>query len=123
LTPRQMRVHEAATAALARAIALTDRPVLAAVEGYALGGGCILAASCDLVIAARNARWHLPEVSNGWLPPWGLAALVARLGPVRARRVTWGLAPVEGVEAEQLGLVDQLVEPGEALPAARELAS
>lgn len=115
LSVAEMCRHEAETARFARAIGYRAKPVIAAVEGYALGGGFILAASCDIVVSASKARWHLPEAPNGWLPPWGLTALVARVGPVRARRLTWGAAPIDGVEAARIGLVDDVVEPGAAL--------
>ncbi|MCK1623346.1 enoyl-CoA hydratase/isomerase family protein [Bradyrhizobium sp. 160] len=107
--------HEAETARFARAIGYRAKPVIAAVEGYALGGGFILAASCDIVVSSSTARWHLPEAPNGWLPPWGLTALIARVGAVRARRLTWGTSPIDGVDAVRIGLVDDVVEPGTAL--------
>ncbi|MET4328663.1 enoyl-CoA hydratase/carnithine racemase [Bradyrhizobium sp. i1.15.2] len=90
LSIADMCKHESETAAFARAIGYRAKPVIAAVETYALGGGFIPAASCDIVVSASTARWHLPEAPNGWLSPWVLAALVARTGPVRARRLTWG---------------------------------
>jgi enoyl-CoA hydratase/carnithine racemase len=107
-----MREHEAATAAVARGIAFLSKPVIAAVEGYVLGGGFILAASCDVVVTATDARWHLPEVKNGWLPPWGLQALIARVGPVKARLITWGAEPIDGTEALRLGVADYAAEAG-----------
>lgn len=114
--------HEMATAAVARGLARLDKPVIAAVEGYALGGGFILAVSCDVVVTAANARWHLTEVTNGWLPPWGLHALLTRVGPVRARLLTWGAEPIDGTEAHRLGVADALAEPGGALARATALA-
>jgi enoyl-CoA hydratase/carnithine racemase len=122
LSIAEMCHHESVTAAFARAIGYRAKPVVAAVEGYALGGGFILAASCDIVVSASNARWHLPEAPNGWLPPWGLMALIARVGPVRARRLTWGAKPIDAVEAERIGLVDDLAEPGTALTHAIQIA-
>ncbi|CAB3714873.1 1,4-dihydroxy-2-naphthoyl-CoA synthase [Paraburkholderia graminis C4D1M] len=104
--------HELETARIARGIAGLSKPVIAAVEGFALGGGFILAVSCDLVVSAVNARWHLPEVPNGWLPPWGLQALIARVGAVRARMLVWGDEPIDGVEAHRLGVADHLAEAG-----------
>ena len=118
-----MVAHEAETAAVARRIAHLPRPVVAAVEGYALGGGFILAASCDVVVTARDSRWHLPEVRNGWLPPWGLGALLARVGPVRARLLTWGAQPIDGVEAFRLGLADDIADKGAALARAMAVAT
>lgn len=109
-----MAAHEAITAGVVRRIARMAKPVVVAVEGYALGGGFILAVSCDVVVTARDARWHLPEVTNGWLPPWGLSALIARVGAVRARLLTWGPEPILGEEAQRLGVADLVVEPGGA---------
>ncbi|MBS7698869.1 enoyl-CoA hydratase/isomerase family protein [Chelatococcus sp. YT9] len=117
-----MRRHEAETAAIARRIGVLSKPVIAAVEGFALGGGFILAASCDVVVTAENARWHLPEVPNGWLPPWGLGALVARIGPTKARLLTWGAEPIDGTEALRLGVADFSAPAGEALARATALA-
>jgi enoyl-CoA hydratase/carnithine racemase len=114
--------HEAETAAVARRIGHLSKPVIAAVEGYALGGGFILAISCDVVVTALDARWNLPEVKIGWLPPWGLGALVARVGPVKARLLTWGAEPVDGAEALRLGIADVATEPGGALARATALA-
>jgi enoyl-CoA hydratase/carnithine racemase len=109
-----MRAHEADTAALARSIALLDKPVVAAVDGFALGGGLVLAASCDVVVTTRSTRWHLPEVTIGWIPPWGLETLTARVGPITARRLTWGSKPFDGTEAHRLGIADYVAD-GEAL--------
>lgn len=119
----EMCKHESDTALFARAIGFRSKPVVAAVEGYALGGGFILAASCDIVVSASNTRWHLPEVPNGWLPPWGLMALIARVGPVRARRLTWAAAAIDAVEAARIGLVDDVTEPGLALEHAMAVAA
>jgi len=122
LSVPDMCAHEAETARVARQIGLLPLPVVAAVEGFALGGGMILALSCDVVVTARGTRWNLPEVRNGWLPPWGLQALLARVGPVRARLLTWGVTEVDGAEALRLGLADALAADGEALAEATRLA-
>ncbi len=118
----EMRVHEARTAAVARGVALLDTPVIAAVEGFALGGGFTLAISCDVVVSATGANWAMPEVSIGWIPPWGLGALTARVGPVTARLLTWGIEPIDGAEAHRLGVVDHVTEDGQASARARDLA-
>ncbi|ACL63040.1 enoyl-CoA hydratase/isomerase family protein [Methylobacterium nodulans] len=114
--------HEAETATVARSIGFLTKPVVAAVEGYALGGGFILAVSCDVVVSAENARWHLAEVTNGWLPVWGLQALLARVGPVRARLLTWGVESIDGREALRLGVADYTAEAGGALDRALAVA-
>ena len=118
LSLAEMCRFEADTGAMARMLALLDQPVVAAVEGFAMGGGFILAVSCDLVVTAWNARWHLPEVPIGWLTPWGLQALTARVGPVRARALCFGIAPFDGEEALRLRVADHAAPGGEALAAA-----
>lgn len=118
-----MRRNEADTAAFARGIALLGTPVIAAVEGHALGGGFILAVSCDLVVAASDSRWSLPEVPNGWLPPWGLKALAARVGPVVARRLVFGHDTLDGSAAVRAGIADYEATPGRALDTALTLAA
>lgn len=123
MTLDQMILHEARTAAFCRELALLRKPVLAAVEGFALGGGFVLAASCDVVVSARSTRWNLPEVEIGWIPPWGLEALVNRVGPSRARQLTWGGRPLDGAQAYRLGIADHLAEDGGALGLALEVAA
>lgn len=123
LSTAKMRAHEAITAAIVGELASSSKPVVAAVEGYALGGGMALAAACDVVVTSSAARWHMPEVSNGWLPPWGLAGLVNRLGTVRARLLTWGAEPIDGIEAHRLGLADYFAEPGAARERAMSVAA
>jgi enoyl-CoA hydratase/carnithine racemase len=110
-----MGAHEAHTATLARSIALMNKPVIAAVQGFALGGGFVLAVSCDIVVTGPSARWHLPEVQIGWIPPWGIQALVARVGPVAARRLVWGADPFDGREAHRIGVADYLAESDESV--------
>jgi len=109
------RRFEADTGIVARSLGLADKPVVAAVEGFAIGGGFILAVSCDLVVTSAVARWHLPEVPIGWLTPWGLQALIARVGPVRAKALCFGIAPFDGVEARRLRIADHVVPAGEVL--------
>jgi enoyl-CoA hydratase/carnithine racemase len=111
---REMGRHEAETAALARSIGGMSKPVIAAVEGFAVGGGFVFAASCDLVVTTPGCRWHMPEVAIGWIPPWGLESLVARCGPVVARRLSWGPEILDGGEAQRLGVADYLVPDGQA---------
>jgi enoyl-CoA hydratase/carnithine racemase len=111
----EMCDHEADTAAFARSIPYLSKPVIAAVEGFAIGGGFALATSCDLVVTHPESHWHLTEVKIGWIPPWGLEPLTARVGPVRARRLTWGSEPINGTEAFQLGVVDYLAPIGKVM--------
>ena len=105
----QMCAHEAETARVVRAIGFMEKPVIAAVSGFALGGGVGLAVGCDLIVTHPECRWHMPEVPNGWLPPWALASLSVRVGPVAARRLVWASEPINGTEAYDLKLADYLV--------------
>ena len=114
---------EAETGDMARLLGYLQKPVIASVEGFALGGGFILAASCDLVVSSDNARWHLPEVPIGWLTPWGLNALISRAGAVAARKLCYASEAFDGREAKRLGLVDHLATPGHADELALALAN
>lgn len=122
ISPEDMCRFEAETGDMARLLGLLRKPVIAAVEGFALGGGFILAVSCDLVVSSHSARWHLPEVPIGWLTPWGLGALVSRVGAVAARKLCFASEAFDGREARRLGLVDHLAEPGHARESAVALA-
>ena len=122
LSLEEMCRFEAETGDMARLIGFISKPVIAAVEGFALGGGFILAASCDLVVSSDSARWHLPEVPIGWLTPWGLGALVSRVGAVAARKLCFASEAFDGLEAKRLGLVDHLADSGHANEVAIALA-
>jgi enoyl-CoA hydratase/carnithine racemase len=123
----QMCRHEAETARVVRAIGFMEKPVIAAVSGFALGGGVGLAVGCDLIVTHPECRWHMPEVPNGWLPPWALASLSARIGPVAARRLVWASEPITGTEAHGLKLADYLAPQAdverEAVAVAERLAA
>ena len=119
----EMVEHEARTARFCRGIAALRKPVLAAVEGFALGGGFVLAASCDVVVTSRSARWHLPEVQIGWIPPWGLETLTNRVGLARARQLVGGARAFDGAEAARLGVADHVVADGEAVANAAALGT
>ena len=82
----------------------------------------MLAIACDVVVSGSSARWHLPETSNGWLPIWGMRALISRVGPVRARQLSWGAKPIDGSEASFLGIVDHVASDGDAMALALEIA-
>lgn len=99
------------------------KPLVAAVEGYALAGGCELALACDLVVAADNARFGLPEVKRGLVAAaGGLLRLPRRIPYQVAMELALTGAFLDAPRAYELGLVNRLTEPGGALAAARELA-
>ncbi|MGH3968711.1 MAG: enoyl-CoA hydratase/isomerase family protein, partial [Mycobacterium sp.] len=94
-------------------------PVLAAVEGAAFGAGTALAAACDRVIAARDARFATTFLNVGLAGDMGAyASLPARIGVARTRRMLMMAQPVDATTALDWGLVDAVCEPGEALRAA-----
>lgn len=100
------------------------RPVIAAVNGYALGGGLELAMACDLRIAADNARVGQPEILLGLIPGAGGTQRLARLvGPARAKEIVWSGRQLRADEAERIGLVDRVVPAAELLDAATDWAA
>jgi enoyl-CoA hydratase/carnithine racemase len=113
---------EQETGVAARSMGFISKPIVAAVEGFAKGGGFILATSCDIVVTGANASWALPEVPIGWLTPWGLKSLVARVGPVKARNLCFCLETLSGEEAVRMGVADYSVKDGTALEAALAIA-
>src|SRR6266404_1914740 len=105
------------------AVLALPQPVIAAVHGYALGGGCELALSCDLIVADETAEFGLPEVTVGLVPGGGGTQLaLRRLGPGRAADLVLTGRKVGIEEAMRLGLVDRRVPAGQDGPAALELA-
>ena len=105
------------------ALLALPQPAIAAVHGFALGGGCELALSCDLVVADETATFGLPEVTVGLVPGGGGTQLaLRRLGPGRAADLVLTGRKVGIEEAMRLGLVDRRVPAGQDGPAALELA-
>jgi enoyl-CoA hydratase/carnithine racemase len=94
------------------------RPVIALVDGEAMGGGVGLAAVADLVLATRDARFALPETLMGLIPATVLPYIARRIGPARTRLLALGYRPLSAGEAQQWGLVDELVDDLEAAMAA-----
>jgi len=100
------------------------QPTIAAVHGFALGGGCEIALSCDLIVADESAVVGLPEVTIGLVPGGGGTQLaLRRLGPGRAADVVLTGRRVPAGEALELGLIDRLVPAGSAHAAALETAA
>jgi enoyl-CoA hydratase/carnithine racemase len=106
------------------ALGSIPRPVIAAIEGFALGGGFELALACDLRVAGDGARLGFPEIQLGIFPGAGGTQRLARLvGPARAKDLIWSGRHVKSEEALALGLVDRVVTPGGAADAALEWAT
>lgn len=99
------------------------KPLIAAVEGYALGGGLELVLCCDMVVASRTARFGLPEVKRGLMPDFGGAFRIGRFLPINlAREMLLTGEPIDAERAERFGFVNRLVEPGTTREVALELA-
>lgn len=100
------------------------RLVIAAVNGYALGGGCELALAADFRVAGRSARFGLPEILLGLIPAAGGTQRLARLiGPARAKDMLVSGRQVDGEEALRIGLVDRLVDDEAVLDEAIDWAT
>ncbi len=100
------------------------RPIIAAVSGFALGGGCELAMHCDIIIAGEGAKLGQPEVKLGIMPgAGGTQRLVRAIGKFAAMR--WLLTGdlLSAADAQRLGLVSEVVPDGQALPHALEIAT
>lgn len=101
-----------------------QKPVIAAVEGYALGGGFEIALSCDMIVAAETATFGLPEVKRGLVAAaGGVIRLPQRIPVAWAMEFALTGAMLPAARAAELGLVNRVVGEGEALNAARELAA
>jgi enoyl-CoA hydratase len=100
-----------------------DKPLIAAIEGFALAGGLEIALACDLIVAARSARLGIPEVKRSLVAAGGALLRLPRMLP-RSMAMELALTgdPIEAERAFELGLVNRLAEPGQALETALELA-
>jgi enoyl-CoA hydratase/carnithine racemase len=99
-------------------------PMIAAVSGYALGGGCELALSCDLIVAAETARFGQPEIRVGILPGGGGTQRLTRImGRQRAAELVLTGRQIDAAEARDLGFVNRVVAGGAWREAAAELAA
>jgi enoyl-CoA hydratase len=107
-----------------RAIEQSPKPVIAAVNGFALGGGCELALACHLRVASTKAKFGLPEVKLGLIPGYGGTQRLPRIvGRGVALRLIMSGEPIDGTEAHRIGLADGIAEPDALLASARALAT
>jgi enoyl-CoA hydratase/carnithine racemase len=104
-------------------LAALRTPLVAAVSGYALGGGCELALICDMVVASETAEFGQPEILLGIIPGGGGTQRLARvMGKQRAMELVLTGRRIGAAEAHSLGIVNQVAQAGEWLEAALELA-
>lgn len=109
--------------AIFRKLEEMEIPTIAAVNGFALGGGCELALACDLILASTKAKFGQPEVGLG-IPPGfsGTQRLPRRIGIAKAKELIFTGEMIGGEEAEKIGLANRTVEPDALMDAAREMA-
>ena len=101
---------------------MAQKPVIAAVNGFALGGGCELAMACTLRVASKTAKLGQPEVNLGVMPGYAGSQRLPRLvGKGRALEILLTGDPISADEAFRIGLVNRVVEPAELLAASRAI--
>lgn len=114
---------EGINARLFTAIEQFEKPTIAAVNGFALGGGCEIAMACDLRVASEAAKFGLPETGLGIIPGAGGTQRLPRLvGLGKAKELVLTGEIITAVEAHRIGLVNQVVPPDQLMAAAREMA-
>jgi enoyl-CoA hydratase len=100
------------------------KPLIAAVEGWALAGGCEIALACDLIIAAEDAKFGIPEVKRSLVAgAGGLVRLPRRIPSAIAMELALTGDPLPAADAYRIGLINQLTPPGQALAAAKALGA
>src|SRR4051795_1384468 len=123
-TPTSGREHALAGQHVFDLIENMGKPVIAAINGFALGGGCELAMACTLRIAADTARIGQPEISLGLLPGYaGTQRLPRLVGKGKAMEMILSGTPIAAEEAQRIGLVNRVVPAGELMNEARKLAA
>jgi len=119
----EMRSNLEISHKLARIMVNGPKPLVAAVEGFAYGAGMSLATACDYVVASASSRFCCAFVRIGLAPDVGLRyTLTQRVGPAKAKELSMLGSEVDSAEALRIGLANQVVPAGEALPAAVEVA-
>lgn len=122
-SPAGFRAYQRRSRALFTRLATLPKPVIAAVNGYALGGGLEIALCCDVLVASANARFGLPEGRLGLCPGGGGTQRLTRaVGPYTAARLLLFADQLTAQEALQLGLVATVTEPEALMPAVLALA-
>jgi cyclohexa-1,5-dienecarbonyl-CoA hydratase len=100
-----------------------DKPTIAVVNGVALGGGCELAMSCDIIIASEKAQFGQPEITVGAIPPVAVVLLPRLVGPTKAYELILTGDVIHAAEARQIGLVNRVVPQEKLHEAAKELVA
>jgi 3-hydroxypropionyl-coenzyme A dehydratase len=110
IDPMKAEKYATSAQAVLNKIERLEKPVIAAVNGFALGGGCELALVCDIRVASNNAKIGQPEVTIGIPPGWGGTQRLTRIvGPAKAKELIFTGKMVTAEEAAQIGLVNKLI--------------
>jgi 3-hydroxypropionyl-coenzyme A dehydratase len=113
IDPMAAEKYAASAQGVLNKIERLDKPVIAAVNGFALGGGCELSMVCDMRIASSNAKMGQPEVTIGIPPGWGGTQRLVRLvGPAKAKELIFTGKMISAQEAYEIGLVNKVVSLG-----------
>jgi enoyl-CoA hydratase len=122
-SPSEGRRLAARSHSLGRKMADLPQPIIAAINGFALGGGLELALACDFRIAGDTAQVGLPEVTLGIIPGWGGTQRLPRLvGPGMAKLLMMTGERIDAAEALRIGLIERVTPAAELMSAARQLA-
>lgn len=124
MSPREAQFFAEIGGAIGLAIEESCKPYIAAVNGFALGGGCELALACDFIYASEKAKLGQPEVKLGVIPGFGgTQRLSRRVGLAKAKELVFTGDIISAEEGLRIGLVDALVAPDELMPKVKETAT
>ena len=122
-TPLEARAYSELGQEIAHSLETMRKPTIAAVNGYALGGGCEMALACDVRLASENAKFGQPEINLGIMPGWGASQRLARATNIGyAKELILTGRMVDAAEALDRGLVQHVYPAAELMPAALEMA-
>lgn len=123
MTPDEARKFAELGSRVFKKLEIINKPVIAAVNGYALGGGCELAMACDIIIAGEQAKFGQPETGLGITPGFGGTQRLPRIvGTKRAKEIIFTGEIIGAEEAYRIGLVNKVVSPNTSFQAAIEMA-